>query len=281
MRKPIVFYAFPTLALSLVLLQGCIFSGGSSQVATFVPESSGTAAADPSEKIEIPFMPSTGVSTVIDHMGYTVSYNSRYRIPDWVAYELLDSELYGDFDRAEKFVPDPEFKGRQGYDSDYRGSGWDRGHMAPSGDMKWSSQVMKECFYLTNICPQDHNLNSGLWNDLEKQVRREARYYKIVYVVTGPVIGRGKYGTIGENKVQVPDGFFKALMAPRKDGKTYAAIGFYFPNTSSRGGLADFAMTVDDLEKMLGMDLFYSLDIDVQEAAESKMDPYGDWRIQN
>ena len=272
--------------IAILLLQGCIFNGqlngnsGEGEIAeTFISGVSKSVTA--SENLEIPFMPGDDNSVVIEHMGYTVSYNSRFRIPNWVAYELMDSELYGDFERAEKFVPDPSFKGRQAYDTDYRGSGWDRGHMAPSGDMKWSSQVMKECFYLTNVCPQDHNLNAGLWNDLEKQVRREARYYKRVYVVTGPVVGRGIYGTVGENKVQIPDGFFKALMAPQKNGKGYVSIGFYFPNKSLRGGLADYAMTVDKLEEMIGMDLFYSLDTDLQDAAEAKIDPYGDWRISN
>ena len=279
MRK--TFHCIVSAAIALMLLQGCQFgsSGRGDKGEVFV--FSGTKPLTASENIEIPFMPKDAHSTVIEHMGYTVSYNSRYRIPNWVAYELMDSELYGDFERAEKFVPDPSFKGRQAYDTDYRGSGWDRGRMAPSGDMKWSSQVMKECFYLTNVCPQDHNLNAGLWNDLEKQVRKEARYYKKVYVVTGPVVGRGIYGTVGENKVQIPDGFFKALLAPKKKGKGYVSIGFYFPNKSSRGKLADFAMTVDQLEEMLGMDLFYSLDPDLQNAAESKMDPYGDWRIAN
>ena len=164
-------------------------------------------------KYEIPYLYDDSNSTLIEHMGYTLSYNSKLRIPNWVAYELLDSELYGDLDRNEKFTADPAIRGRQAYDEDYRGSGWDRGHMAPSGDMKWSSQAMDECFYLSNVCPQNHNLNAGSWNDLEKQVRYEARYYGRVWVVCGPVVGRGRYGTVGENKVQVPDGFFKALLA--------------------------------------------------------------------
>lgn len=213
----------------------------------------------------------------IEKMGYTLSYNSVYRIPNWVAYELLDSELYGDFERRSEFGPDPEFKGRQAYDRDYRGSGWDRGHMAPSGDMKWSSQTQRECFYLINICPQNHNLNSGVWNDLEKQVRKECRYYKRIWVVAGPVVGTGRYGTIGEGKVQVPDAFFKALLARRKNGQ-YVSIGFYFPNESGSRPLSFYACSVDELEEITGLDLFYQLDSALQDKVESTFDPY-DWRI--
>lgn len=226
--------------------------------------------------LEIPFMADD--RTVIEHMGYTVSYNEEYRIPNWVAYELQDSELYGDLDRAEKFSPDPDFKGRQAYDSDYSGSGWDRGHMAPAGDMKWSSQAMAESFYLTNVCPQNHNLNAGVWNDLEKQVRREAKYYGKVWVVSGPIVGSNRYGTIGKNKVMVPDSFFKALLAVNREGK-YVSAGFIFPNEAGDNGMASYAMTVNELEKEIGMDLFYNLDQDIQEKVEDRIDLWNDWRI--
>ncbi|MBQ9174999.1 MAG: DNA/RNA non-specific endonuclease [Bacteroidales bacterium] len=230
--------------------------------------------------LEIPYLlePDKEQNTVVEHMGYTLSYNSLLRIPNWVAYELQDSELYGDFERGDEFNPDPQIRGRQAYDSDYRGSGWDRGHLAPSGDMKWSSQVQKECFYLSNVCPQSHNLNAGLWNDLEKQVRYEARYYGTIWIVTGPVVGDARYGTIGENKVTIPDGFFKALLAKDKKTGEFLSIGFYFPNESCSGDLADYAMSVNELEEIVGMDLFNNLDYSVQEEVEDRFDPW-EWRI--
>ena len=247
---------------------------------TLVSESDAQAGREVSRQLrglEIPYLLDDKNNTIVEHMGYTLSYNSRNRIPNWVAYELQDSELYGDFERAEKFTPDPDVKGRQAYDRDYIGSGWDRGHMAPSGDMKWSSQTMRECFYLTNVCPQNRNLNSGLWNDLEKQVRYEARYYKKIWIVAGPILGRNLYGTIGENKVKVPDAFFKALLARKKNG-TYTAIGFIFPNESGGTVVRDYAMSVDDLEQELGMDLFYNLPDNVQESVEAVFDLH-DWRL--
>ena len=139
---------------------------------------------------------------------------------------------------------------------------------------------MKECFYLSNVCPQNHNLNSGAWNDLEKQVRYEARYYKSVWVVCGPIFEYNSPKHIGKNHVAVPDSFFKALLARRKDG-SYASIGFIFPNNACERNLTHYAMTVDELESKLGMDLFYNLDDRAQDRAEAEMDPYGDWRIRD
>ena len=287
MKKKITY-----LAALLLILAGYYFLGGADQTdhglaGEQAPGAARTAGAQASADaqtagagtiigLEIPFMADD--VDIIEHMGYTVSYNQEYRIPNWVAYELQDSELYGDLDRAEKFSPDPEFKGRQAYDSDYSGSGWDRGHMAPAGDMKWSSQAMQESFYLTNVCPQNHNLNAGVWNDLEKQVRREAKYYGKLWVVSGPIVGSNRHGRIGSNRVMVPDSFFKALLAKNRDGK-YVSVGFVFPNEAGDNGLASYAMTVNELEKLIGMDLFYNLDHAVQEQVEDSIDLWTDWRI--
>ena len=232
-------------------------------------------------RLEIPYRLEDNESCIIEHMGYALSYNSDYRVPNWVAYELLATELETGFrSREDSFEPDPLVKGRQAYDRDYVGSGYDRGHMAPAADMRWSSQTMKESFYLSNVCPQNHNLNSGAWNDLEKQVRYEARYYKKVWVVCGPIFEYNNPRHIGQNHVMVPDSFFKALLARKKDG-SYAAIGFIFPNEACVRNLTFYAMTVDELEEKLGMDLFFNLDAKDQDEAEAVMDPFGDWRIRD
>lgn len=236
---------------------------------------------DPLSRLEIPYRLEDSEAEIIEHMGYTLSYNNSYRVPNWVAYELLETEVITAYrSRDDEFTPDPMVKGRQAYDRDYVGSGYDRGHMAPAADMRWSSQTMKESFYLSNTCPQNHNLNSGAWNDLEKQVRYEARYYKSIWVVCGPIFEYSNPKHIGSNHVMVPDAFFKALLAKRKDG-TYASIGFVFPNKACERNLTHYVMTVDELEAKLGMDLFFNLDEKAQDKAEAEIDPYGDWRIRD
>ena len=209
---------------------------------------------------------------ILTHEGFVVSYNAGARIPFWVAYELTDEETRGELDRDEyRFQMDPSYGGvqamREDYaDDDYR---WSRGHMAPAADFEWDAEAMGETFYLTNICPQDRELNKNDWNYLEKQVRKWAREFGKVWVVTGPVIGTNRYGTIGDRDVVVPDSFFKAVLA-YKGGK-YHSIAFMMDNDDKRYWLDDCAMTVNDLESVTGLDLFPLLPDDVENTVESQL----------
>ena len=122
--------------------------------------------------------------------------------------------------------------------------------MAPAGDFKWSSTAMVETFYFTNCCPQNQSLNSGQWNTLEQKVRDWARRFGKVYIVTGPIVGKNIYGTIGYNKVVVPDAFFKAILAGEQ------SIAFVMYNHNNNENMQKCAMSVDDLEALTGIDFF-------------------------
>ena len=188
---------------------------------------------------------------IISYSAYEVMYNPEYKIPRWVKYELLASETDGPYSRKGlKFIPDPAVNLPQADDYDYRGSGWSRGHMAPAGDFKWSSTAMVETFYFTNCCPQNQSLNSGQWNTLEQKVRDWARKFGKVYIVTGPIVGKNIYGTIGYNKVVVPDAFFKAILAGEQ------SIAFVMYNHNNNENMQKCAMSVDDLEALTGIDFF-------------------------
>lgn len=222
------------------------------------------------DRLEIP---ATGISTtgtIIAREGYTLSYNSKRLIPDWVAYELTATETEGDEPRAKHFRTDPEIAGLQADNDDYRNSGWDKGHMAPAADMKWSEKAMDECFYLSNICPQDHKLNTGVWKSLEEKCREYARYFGKVYIVCGPIVGNNRYGTIGENGVMVPDAFFKVLLASHYD--KYTGIGFIFENKKGAKKFMDHAVTIDEVERVTGIDFFHALPDDIEKQAESTID---------
>jgi len=208
--------------------------------------------------------------TIIRHKGYVVSYNVKKKIPNWVAYELTAQELEGNADREGRtFGMDPQLKQSQGKREDYSKSGWTKGHMAPAADFRWDGKAMDETFYLTNVCPQNESLNAKDWNYLEKRVRGWARDYGKVWVVTGPIIGRNKYGEIGQNDITVPDKFFKAILV--KSGGKYYSIAFIMNNDSSRQYLKNCSLSVNRLERITGYDFYPMLDDAFEESVENQM----------
>ncbi len=143
-------------------------------------------------------------------------------------------------DREDKmFSMDSNFSGRQARREDYSKSGWTKGHMAPAKDLAWSEDAMDQTFYFMNVCPQDETLNAKDWNYLEKQVRKWAREYGKVWVVSGSL---------------------------------YSAIGFVMGNDSERYYLADCSISINDLEAITGIDFFPALPDDIEDLVESDYD---------
>lgn len=205
---------------------------------------------------------------LIEHIGYTLSYNDELLSAKWVAWELTSEEAEGQYPRDKKFYADPDWQGLQADNSDYHRSGWSRGHLAPAGDMKWSEQAMRESCYLTNICPQDASLNDGSWRKLEELCRRLTDKYGTIWICCGPVFYTNIYRTIGANRVAVPDAFFKVLLVKTADG-AYQSIGFVFKNNSDKQPLADCSMSVDDVERITGLDFYPSLPNRIERKVES------------
>lgn len=229
-----------------------------------------------SRKTEIPAKIEGRQEQIIAHTGYIVSYNSDWKIPNWVAYELTKQEMEGTVPRSNDFIPDPDVSYENSSSTDdYKNSGWDRGHMAPAGDMKWSEQAMTESFYLSNICPQNHNLNEGVWNDLELQIRDLARQNDSIFIVCGPIVSKQPQ-TIGYDNVAVPDAFFKVLLM-NKGGK-WNAIAFLFPNKSGRKPLSTYAMSVEDMQIITDINFFPALPDSIEKNVESKVD-FTKWNI--
>lgn len=226
--------------------------------------------------VEIPAALTDRTERVITHKGYTVSYNCDWKIPNWVAYELTDIEVEGEESRSNKFVPDPMVPEYEtAYTEDYKHSGYDRGHMAPAADMKWHPQAMNESFYLSNICPQNHNLNAGDWKSLEEQVRDLASQKGSIYVVCGPIVP-ADYQTIGENRVAVPSAFFKVLLQ-EENGEIHT-IGFVYENKSGKRPMSTYARTVNEIEEITGIDFFPVLPNDIEEKVESEVD-FSKWAV--
>lgn len=200
----------------------------------------------------------------ISYSGYEVMYDPKYKIPKWVKYELMSTETDGLYSRKGlNFCQDPSANLPQADDYDYKNSGWSKGHMAPAADFKWSRQAMIETFYYTNCCPQNQSLNSGQWNTLEKKVREWANRYGSVTVVTGPLVWNNEYGAIGNNKIVVPDAFFKAILAGGQ------AIAFVMYNHNNNENIQKCAMSVDNLETISGIDFFAELDDNLENQIEA------------
>lgn len=218
--------------------------------------------------LEIPKHAASGTNgQIISRTGYTLSYNAQTRTPIWVAWELTKEETRGKEERCTEFYPDPQVKGKKVEMYDYSRSGYDRGHMAPAGDMKWDEKAMKESFYMSNICPQNHELNKGDWNDLEIKTREWARRYGKAYIACGPVYKEGEsIQTIGSSRVAVPHAFFKAILINKK-GKPIA-LGFYFENESGHQNLQEYLISIDELEKLTKLDFFSLLPDEIEENIE-------------
>lgn len=210
---------------------------------------------------------------VIEHVGFTVSWNADWNIPNWVSYELTPSETDGEEGRKGSFEPDPMVNGDRITHKDYKNDlGYDRGHMAPAGDMKWSREAMHESFYTSNICPQNHNLNCGDWKKLEEQVRLFATDFGGVWVVTGPIV-KSTDKTLGnERKIVIPDAFYKVVLASFEG--EYHGIAFIMKNEPKQGkwGLEHYVVTIDEAERVSGIDFFYELNDRVEKDFESKVD---------
>lgn len=204
-------------------------------------------------------------SEVVSHLGYTVSYNSETLCPNWVAWELTKDETWGESSRTDEFTADP-MVAVQADTHDYIRSGYDRGHMAPAADMKWSEKAMLESFYMTNVCPQDNALNAGTWLTLEKKCRGWAKRHGKVWIVCGPVYLGKKHDYIGNAtaKVMVPDKFFKVILAEYKPGK-FDCIGFLFPNEPCQADLNLYAVSVSLIEYNTGLTFFPSLPKETRE----------------
>lgn len=206
---------------------------------------------------------------IIRHEGYTLRFRDQYKEADWVAYPLLAYEITGDANRKnEPFKPDPEVSTGSAVPADYSRSGYDRGHLAPAGDFKFSQRMMGESFYMSNMTPQAPQFNRGIWKELEEQVRAWAVRDKGLYVVTGPILKPG-LPTIGrQNEVAVPEQFYKVILYC--NSPDVRMIGFLLNNEGSNRPLTDFVVPVDQIERLSGIDFFPKIPDNMERKLESR-----------
>ena len=224
-------------------------------------------------------------------LSYTLSYNTKTKLANWVGWHLTREHTDGPFSR--KGVP---YYDQDGYaigigpvtnetvrgvyfrDSMIKGQGqefedWasakdynmNHGHLCPAADNKWSKEAMNQSFLLTNMCPQNIDLNAGDWEALEKKCRTWAKRYGDIYIVAGPIFHKNNYRTIGNNKVGIPDAFFKVILCTNDSPK---ALGYIFPNEGSSHQLTHYMCSVDSVESVTGIDFFFNLPDEIENIVE-------------
>ncbi len=221
------------------------------------------------QSLEIPEAIKDRAEEILFHEGFTISYNGDYGIPNWVAWELTDERANGKVKKSSRFYADSLIqKGKRVDWFEYRDSPYERGHMCPAADCKYSYNAMIQSNLMSNICPQTHELNNGGWRILEEKCRNWVQRYKRMYIVCGPIIDKGvKYETIGKSEIVVPDQYFKVILRFSEKNEV-ETLGFIFNNDHSSQRISDHIVTVDSIEKRTGFN-FYPRLTSEQEQSEA------------
>ncbi len=217
------------------------------------------------------YLPTSTTGQVVKHHYYTLSYNEDYENAEWVAYSLSPKQISRRQIERPHFVRDPLVKTRSAHYKNYYPNGYEKGHLLPAGDRRFSVEAYDETFYTSNVSPMDHYFNGGIWNQLEKQVRYWAKRYGKLYIVTGGVLQPG-LERIGRERVAVPDYFYKIILDYQKSGKA-RIIGFLIPHKDLQEDLRHFVVPVDSIEKVTGIDFFPALPDNIENRLESTEHP--------
>lgn len=224
-------------------------------------------------QFEIPRIIDTRAEQILTREGYTCSYNQDTRNANWVAWHLTKEHANGPWTKKGiPYIEDEDVKGYRQENSDWESidlsdAGIDHGHICPAADNKWSKNAMVQSYLLTNMCPQNANLNRGIWENLESRCRGWARHYGEIFIVAGPIFYSNNYKTIGANKIGIPDAFYKVVLCLSKEPK---ALGFIFPNSDPiYSKIADYLLSVDQVEEITKIDFFHNLEDSIENIIEA------------
>ncbi|HEY6143683.1 MAG TPA: DNA/RNA non-specific endonuclease [Flavobacterium sp.] len=211
--------------------------------------------------------------SVIRHKHYFLSYSEEHEQAEWAAYYLTAQSRYqGHYERP-YFKQDPLVDTESAHWNNYKNTGYDKGHLVPAADMRFSEEAYNETFYTSNVAPQNKAFNAGIWNRLEQKIRYWADKYTALFIVTGSIL-HDDLVTIGEEEVSVPDYFFKLIVRVENDGLNM--ISFLVPNQKSDAPLYTFATTIDAIEQITGIDFNQKLSDRIEEKIEKELS-YKEW----
>ena len=177
------------------------------------------------------FLPTSTTNQIVHHEGYSLSYSEIHEQAEWVAYELKKVHITSTNFKRPYFEIDNAVETKSAHWKNYKQSGYDRGHLCPAGDRKYSKNAHDETFLTSNISPQKHDFNSGIWNKLEQKVRYWASRYDGVFVISGGIL-KNDLKTIGIEQVSVPKYFYKIICDYNNDKPKL--IAFLMKHENSR-----------------------------------------------
>ena len=240
----------------------------------YTPDTYSVQNGEKSEmQVEEFLIPTSTHNAIVQHNHYMLSYSEEHEQAEWVAYVLKKSHLTYDDRKRPYFIEDPLVRTKSADWRNYKGSGYDRGHLCPAGDRRFTKQAYDETFYTSNISPQDRDFNAGVWNRLEQKVRDWAKRYDQVFVITAGVLESGLH-EIGEEDVDVPEYYYKIVA--RGNEKNIKVIAFLMEGKESSKSLKQFAVSVDEIEEVTGIDFFSKLANDIENRIEVKVQ-LNDW----
>lgn len=221
------------------------------------------------------FLPTSTTNQIVHHEGYSLSYNEEHEQAEWVAYELKKEHITSTNFKRPYFEVDNAVGTKSAHWKNYKQSGYDRGHLCPAGDRKYSKAAHDETFLTSNVSPQKHDFNSGIWNKLEQKVRYWASRYDGVFVISGGIL-ENNLKTIGSEEVSVPKYFYK-IICDYNNGKP-KLIAFLLRHENSKKPLYDFVTSVDEIETLTGIDFFSQFNDELEEKIESSAS-YKNWNF--
>lgn len=216
------------------------------------------------------FIPdSTEGEILLGYNEFVCSYNPTNHQPNWVLYELSIDELVVSRKRCDCFKQD-KFFGMTTIKPDiYVNSGYDKGHLTPAAHNNLSGKSNRQSFLMTNIVPQLPKFNRGIWRQLENWTTRQVMYdHKQLYVITGGIL-KDKSNVMDSvgNKIPVPKAYYKAFLVENEK-----SIAFIIPHNENDHILMEYAISVDILEEIINLDLFYNFQDSTHNAIEATMD---------
>jgi endonuclease G len=210
----------------------------------------------------------------VKHLFYTLSYNEGYELASWAAYQLTPEQAKATGTFKEKYVEDPLVQTGSASVKDYRDAGFIMGQLVPPEDMRMNQEAVEETFLTSNTVPHKPVFNKNIWKRLENLIREWSKEGNTLYIAAGPVISDAPFGTFGPNKISIPERYYKVVLDIRGE----RAIGFVFRNNVSSGTLKAFALSVDEVEKITGIDFFPALHDDLENKVEASTD-FNKWNF--